>query len=34
MKSLKFRRGIRLLLVIALIPIIAIGSTIYQAYNA
>ena len=33
MKSLKFRRGIRLLLVIALIPIIAIGSTIYQAYN-
>ena len=33
MKSLKFRRGIRLLLVIALIPIIAIGTTIYQAYN-
>lgn len=33
MKSLKFRRGIRLLLVIALIPIITIGSTIYQAYN-
>ena len=33
MKSLKFRCGIRLLLVIALIPIIAIGTTIYQAYN-
>ena len=33
MKSLKFRRGIRLLLTIALIPIIAIGTTIYQAYN-
>lgn len=33
MKSLKFRRGIRLLLVIILIPIIVIGTTIYQAYN-
>ena len=33
MKSLKFRRGIRLLLTIALIPIIVIGTTIYQAYN-
>lgn len=33
MKSLKFHRGIRLLLTIALIPIITIGATIYQAYN-
>ena len=33
MKSLKFRRGIRLLLAITLIPIIVIGTTIYQTYN-